>query len=161
MMTNKAQVQKLRDYAELAWAAYGYFDKVLVVNRQIKEIKELTAQNKKLFLDLESIKDNIEHFKLENITYENTLDKTYQKHFDKKSGKIGTKTFLGGDFSPTQAKNFFERYDLLEHCPNTNSGFSATLFGEKRKQTNTESKEASYTSDYGYTNYILSIRGTE
>lgn len=32
---------------------------------------------------------------------------------------------------------------------------------EKRKQTNTESKEVSYTSNYGYTNYILSIRGTE
>ncbi|WP_425531750.1 hypothetical protein [Helicobacter mastomyrinus] len=139
-MTNKAQVQKLRDYAELAWAAYGYFDKVLVVNRQIKEIKELTAQNKKLFLDLESIKDSIEHFKLENITYENTLDKTYQKHFDKKSGKIGTKTFLGGDFSPLQSKSFFERYDLLIHQPSTESGFSATLFGEKRKQRNTESK---------------------
>ena len=161
MMTNKAQVQKLRDHAELAWAAYGYYDKVLAVNRQIKELKELTAQNKKLFLDLESIKDSIEHFKLENITYENILDKTYQKHFDKKSGKIGAKTFLGGDFSPLQLQHFFERYDLLEHQPNTNSGFSATLFGEKRKQTHTESKEVSYTADYGYTNYTLAIRGTE
>ncbi|MGJ0190605.1 hypothetical protein ACP0SL_09430, partial [Campylobacter coli] len=50
--------------------------------------------------------------------------------------KIGT---LNGEFSPLQAKQFFSRYDLLKHCPNTNSGFSATLFGEKRKQKNTES----------------------
>lgn len=90
-MNNKEQVQKLRNYAELAWAAYGYFDKVQVVNSQIQEIKDLIAQNKKLFLDLESIKDSIEYFKLENITYENILDRTYQKHFDKKVEKLEQK----------------------------------------------------------------------
>ncbi|RDU58210.1 hypothetical protein CQA53_12120, partial [Helicobacter didelphidarum] len=51
--------------------------------------------------------------------------------------------------------------DLLIHQPNTSNGFSATLFGEKRKQKNTESKEISYTAEYGYMNYILSFRGTE
>ena len=70
-------------------------------------------------------------------------------------------SLFSGDFSPTQAKRFFSRYDLLIHQPNTESGFSATLFGEKRKQKNTESKEISYTSEYGYINYILAIRGTE
>ncbi|WP_144716950.1 lipase family protein, partial [Campylobacter coli] len=45
--------------------------------------------------------------------------------------------------------------------PNTNSGFSATLFGEKRKQIDSKTKEESYTSEYGYINYILAIRGTE
>ncbi|RDU59980.1 hypothetical protein CQA53_11130 [Helicobacter didelphidarum] len=72
--------------------------------------------------------------------------------------KVGT---LKGEFSPLQAKHFFERYDLLLHQPNTDSGFSATLFGEKRKQKNTESKEISYTAEYGYINYILAFRGTE
>ena len=84
---------------------------------------------------------------------------------DEKTGKLKDglfdDDFLGGDFTPTQAKRFFEKYDILIHQPNTESGFSATLFGEKRKQTNTESKEVSYTKDYGYTNYILAFRGTE
>ena len=75
-----------------------------------------------------------------------------------KPNKVDT---LKGEFTPTQAKRFFEKYDILIHQPNTESGFSATLFGEKRKQTNTESKEKSYTKDYGYTNYILAFRGTE
>lgn len=69
--------------------------------------------------------------------------------------------------------DFVNRFRLLAHQENKernrekgketdgNYGFSATLFGEKRKQTNTESKEVSYTADYGYTNYTLSIRGTE
>ena len=47
---------------------------------------------------------------------------------------------------PLQSKRFFEKYDLLKHCPNTESGFSATLFGEKRKQKDTESKEIKYTN---------------
>ncbi len=51
---------------------------------------------------------------------------------------------LNGDMSPTQAKRFFEKYELLNHQPNTSSGFSATLFQNK------ESKE-----------YILAFRGTE
>ncbi|MDY5950466.1 MAG: hypothetical protein SPJ16_04650, partial [Helicobacter sp.] len=71
------------------------------------------------------------------------------------------KHFLGGDMTPTQAKRFFDKYDMLIHQPNTESGFSATLFGEKRKQKNTESKATQYTNDYGYTNYILAFRGTE
>ena len=41
-----------------------------------------------------------------------------------------------------RTKNFVNRYELIHHIPNTLSGFSATLFGEKRKQTNTESKVA-------------------
>ena len=36
--------------------------------------------------------------------------------------------------SPFQAKKFFERYDLLIHQPNTESGFSATLFQNKESK---------------------------
>ncbi|EOV5462879.1 hypothetical protein ACOQXD_001807 [Campylobacter jejuni] len=57
--------------------------------------------------------------------------------------------------------DFVNRFKLLKHQSNTTNGFSITLFGEKRKQKNTESKEISYTSEYGYINYILAIRGTE
>lgn len=68
---------------------------------------------------------------------------------------------FGSDFTPTQTQRFFEKYDILIHQPNTHSGFSATLFGEKRKQTNTQTKEVTYTNEGGYINYILAIRGTE
>ncbi len=51
---------------------------------------------------------------------------------------------LKGDMTSTQAKRFFERYDLLKHCPNTDSGFSATLFYDIQKDE-----------------YIASFRGTE
>ncbi len=139
-MTNKQQIQKLRDNAELAMASYGYFH---LIGKKIKNEKEYGDRQ------------NTE------ITLHDILDSTYKGYVTSEHTTLINPEKLNGDFTPTQAKNFFERYDLLEHCPNTNSGFSATLFGEKRKQTNTESKEASYTSDYGYTNYILSIRGTE
>ncbi|WP_238699694.1 hypothetical protein [Helicobacter trogontum] len=143
-MDNKEQIKKLRDNAELAMASYGYFhltDKTCKHNdkdeKRLKEFRELKA--KALGKDID-----------ESIypTYIDILNIEYN-------------SFLGGDFTPTQTQRFFSRYDLLIHQPNTESGFSATLFGEKRKQKNTESKEISYTSEYGYTNYILAIRGTE
>ncbi|WP_233714312.1 hypothetical protein [Helicobacter trogontum] len=93
------------------------------------------------------------------------MDSTYKNYeaycFNpqtKKKEKLGK---LSGDFTPTQAKRFFSRYDLLIHQSNTESGFSATLFGEKRKQKNTESKAIQYTSEYGYINYTLAIRRTK
>ena len=51
--------------------------------------------------------------------------------------------------------------EIIFHQPNTLTGFSATLFGEKRKQTNTQTKEVTYTNEGGYIHYILAIRGTE
>ncbi|MDV6016467.1 hypothetical protein OT394_08915 [Campylobacter jejuni] len=133
-MDNKQQINKLRDMAELAQASYGYFH---------------YADNKFDIKDEDKI-----------VTFENVLDITYKnsKIIDERGFKIGK---LDGDFSPLQAKQFFSRYDLLKHCSNTGSGFSATLFGEKRKQIDSKTKEKSYTSEYGYINYILAIRGTE
>ncbi|WP_369607984.1 hypothetical protein, partial [Helicobacter trogontum] len=134
-MTNKQQIKKLRDNAELAWASYGYFDLV----------------EKKFDIKDERIKNSP---RIDNLTITQTdiLDLTYNKHIAVKSNphkpddeiKVGK---LDGDFTPTQAKRFFSRYDLLIHQPNTESGFSATLFGEKRKQRNTESKAIQYTSE--------------
>ncbi|EMZ36934.1 hypothetical protein LS77_009510 [Helicobacter bilis] len=137
-MNNKEQIQKLRDYAELAWASYGYFhltDKEYKHDdndkERLKEFKALKA--KALGKDID-----------ESIypTYTDILDITYKYYLDKNGKPKDSwyhKRFLGGDFTPTQAKRFFERYELLIHQPNTESGFSATLFGEKRKQKNTES----------------------
>ena len=103
-MDNKQQINKLMDMAELAWANYGYFHCV---------------DNKFDIKDEDKI-----------VTFEDVLNITYKnsKIIDERGFKIGK---LKGDFSPLQAKRLFERYDLLIHQPNTESGFSATLFGEK------------------------------
>ena len=122
-MQNKILISKLRDNAELAQAAYGYFD---LVGKSIKKDNKMVK---------------------EAITPTDILDMTYKQYLAVKSNphkpddeiKVGK---LDGDMTPTQAKRFFSRYDLLIHQPNTESGFSATLFGEKRKQRNTESKGA-------------------
>ena len=131
-MTNKQQIKKLRDNAELAWASYGYFDLV----------------EKKFDIKDERIKNSL---RIDNLTITQTdiLDLTYNKYIAVESNphkpddeiKVGK---LKGDFTPTQTQRFFERYDILIHQPNTESGFSATLFQNK------ESKE-----------YTLAIRGTE
>ena len=157
-MQNKILINKLKDNAELAWAAYGYFhlanpkydfNKNEIDKKRLKEFREITNDETQSLYP----------------TPADILNMEYKYFKDKKTGKLKDglfdDDFLGSDFTPTQAKRFFERYDILIHQPNTLSGFSATLFGEKRKQTNTESKEVSYTNEYDYTNYILAFRGTE
>ena len=124
-MNNKQQIQKLRDNAELAQASYGYFH---LIGKKIKN-------------DEKKYGDKAD----KPITQTDILDLTYNKYIAVESNphkpddeiKVGK---LDGDMTPTQAQRFFSRYDLLIHQPNTESGFSATLFGEKRKQKNTESK---------------------
>lgn len=130
---NKAMINKLKDYTELAMASYGYFhlanpnydfNKDNADKKRLDYFRKIT-KNETIFptpSDILSIE--YKYFKDEN---DKSQDSWYHKRF------------LGGDFTPTQAKRFFERYELLIHQPNTESGFSATLFGEKRKQKNTES----------------------
>ena len=143
-MQNKILINKLKENAELAMASYGYFhltDKTYKHSdkdeKRLKEFRELKA--KALGKDID-----------ESIypTYADILNMEYKYFKDKKTGKLKDDLFdddfLGGDMTPTQAKRFFSRYDLLIHQPNTESGFSATLFQNK------ESKE-----------YTLAFRGTE
>ena len=87
---------------------------------------------------LNEIKDNFKKYKpnenQRDITYSDILDITYKYYLDdngKPKDDLLNGMLLGSDFSSLQAKKFFERYDLLKHCPNTDSGFSATLFQEK------------------------------
>ena len=156
-MNNKVTINRLKENAELAMAAYGYFhlanpkydfNKDNTDKKRLEYFRELKDDKTQSLFPTPTDILNIEYkyFRDEN---DKPQDSWYHKHF------------LDGDMTPTQAKRFFERYDMLIHQPNTKSGFSATLFGAKRKQTNTESKEVSYTNDYGYTNYILAFRGTE
>lgn len=140
-MKNREIIKKLRDYAELAWAAYGYFD---LIGQKFHSKSESRKEEAITLIDILDIR--YKHYK---------AGKKIQIGQNQIEESIGT---LKGDFSPTQAKNFFERYDLLEHCPNTDSGFSATLFkdlGEFDEKTNTR-KAVDKDSQY-----ILSFRGTE
>ncbi len=130
-MSNKEQIQKLRDYAELAWASYGYFhlvDKDYKPEGWWNKDRERLEQFAKQYNNPKATEVELESIR---PTYIDILNIEYNSFFD-------------GDFSPLQAKRFFEKYDLLIHQPNTKSGFSATLFQNK------ETKE-----------YTLAIRGTE
>ncbi|EEO24905.1 MULTISPECIES: alpha/beta fold hydrolase [Helicobacter] len=143
-MENKLLINKMKNAAELAWAAYGYYDL-------------MTSDTNQLFVVLKDEKgEDKTDFSGNPVTQEITLtdimDSSYAKHNvvgkDKWGKDFETVGTLKGYFSPTQAKRFFEKYDLLKHCPNTHSGFSATLF----KDTKADSKDSEYT---------LAIRGTE
>ncbi|TLE07333.1 hypothetical protein [Helicobacter bilis] len=153
MSNNKEQIKKLRDNAELAMAAYGYFDRLKYNDAQDEDSQKALEGFRKIKKDQTA---TIAHADILDITY-----KYYLNNNGKPKDSWYHNRLFDGDFSPLQAKRFFSRYDLLEHCPNTESGFSATLFGEKTKQKNTESKAIQYTSEYGYIDYILAIRGTE
>ena len=136
-MNNKQQIQKLRDYAELAWASYGCYD--LITNDTNQSFMVLKDEKGKDKMDSNGnpMTKQVNLVDIMDIAYKDY--KVYKPSClpTLKPDELGK---LKGDFTPTQAKRFFERYDLLIHQPNTESGFSATLFGEKRKQKNTESK---------------------
>lgn len=121
-MSNKEQIEKLRDNAELAWASYGYFH---LINKKFEKDDK--------YGDKRGVKTTLAD--MLNIDY-----KGYEV-VDTNNETVGT---LKGDFTPTQTKHFFEKYELLIHQPNTESGFSATLF--QNKQTK---------------DFTLVIRGTE
>ncbi|MGX2972932.1 lipase family protein [Helicobacter sp. T3_23-1059] len=114
-MDNGFVITKLRDYAELAQASYGYFH---CIGHKIRD-KELVIENQ-----------NVLGMNFNNLKVVDSLGLAIGK--------------LNGDFTTTQAKHFFEKYDLLIHQPNTESGFSATLFQHKQSKL-----------------FTLAIRGTD
>ena len=129
-MTNKQMISKLKDNAELAQAAYGYYD--LIGKRFDKQIlKDINRESTPIIAQTDIL----------DITYNKYIAVKLNPHKQTDEIKVGK---LDGDFTPNQTQRFFSRYDLLIHQPNTESGFSATLFQNK------ETKE-----------YTLAIRGTE
>ena len=128
-MKNKATINKLKDNAELAWAAYGYFH---LANPRYDFNKDSTDKERlKYFRDIKEDKTQSTFPTYTDIL--NLEHKYFKNNNDKPKDSWYHKHFLGGDFSPLQAQRFFQRYDLLKHCPNTDSGFSATLFYDKEK----------------------------
>lgn len=124
IMTNKERIERLRNNAELAWASYGYFH-LKGKKFEEKAVKKFNRKDTPIITLTDILNMDYNGYKTDDSTFFNTHE-------------------LEGDFTPTQAKHFFERYDLLKHCPNTDSGFSATLFQNK------STKE-----------FIFAIRGTE
>ena len=106
-MSNRQFISKIKDYAELAMSSYGYFHLV-----------------GKKFANKEEYKDR----KDTEITMHDILDFTYEGYVTSDHTILINPEELGGDFGKIQTKRFFERYDILIHQPNTDSGFSATLF---------------------------------
>lgn len=134
-------INKLKDNAELAQAAYGYYD---LIGKKFGEI----ANNKYKYREFKDITlidvMNVEYYNYE--THDSTFTNTLK---------------LKGDMTPTQVKNFFEKYELLDYYPKFDTknnkqiqGFHACLFGEKKLQSHSETKDKSYT------NYTLAIRGS-
>ena len=111
-MTNKQQIQKLRDNAELAWASYGYFH--LADSKYDFNKKEIDKKRLEYFRNIK--KDEL--IKLNPNTTDQELQNTYptyadilnieHKYFRDKNGKLQDswyhKHFLGGDMTPTQVK---------------------------------------------------------
>ena len=117
-MTNKAIIKKLRDNAELAWAAYAYFD---LMDKQYSFDEKDKNEFKILYAKINNLDESGEKVQNAQATLTDILNIEYKKIFK-------------GDFAPLQAQNFFEKYDLLIHQPNTESGFSATLFQNKESK---------------------------
>lgn len=129
-MKNKLLVNKMKNNAELAMAAYGYYDLITNNTNQSFIILKDEKGNDKTDSDGNPITKQINLTDILDITY-----KDYKVYIPSRlptipPEKVGT---LKGDFSPTQAKNFLKKYDILIHQPNTHSGFSATLFYDKEK----------------------------
>ena len=139
-MTNKEIIKKLRDYAELAWASYGCFHFFL------------EKQSKSYFLVIQDekgkeIKDIDNKLKIKEIYITDILNTKYKNYRvvepiqlgkEHKEITVGT---LKGDFTPTQAKNFFEKYELLDFCPKFDiknnervKGFHACLFQDRESK---------------------------
>ncbi|MWV62136.1 hypothetical protein DCO58_05820 [Helicobacter saguini] len=135
-MNHKEQVDNLKNNAELAWASYFKFD---LIGEKFKDEEEYKDKRNKPITHTDILNLTYNGYKTENSTFFNT-----QK--------------LNGDMSPNQAQRFFERYELLFHQPNTDSGFSATLFKDLGELDKVTRKRKSVDSNE---QFILSIRGSE
>ncbi|WP_027338481.1 hypothetical protein [Helicobacter bilis] len=140
----KQAINNLKDYAELAQASYFYFDLFKDSNGIPRKIYELDSNGNK-------IKDEKypRGYKEIEVTLEHIVNKKYQGQGVLINLQQGDDIFtemknsakevfnfdkLNGEFGEIQTQRFFERYDLLIHQPNTESGFSATLLSEKNKR---------------------------
>ncbi len=86
-MNNKQEIEKLRDNADLAWAAYGYFD--LIGKRFDKKIlKDIDRESTPIIAQTDIL----------DITYNKYIAVKLNPHKQTDEIKVGK---LKGDFTPT------------------------------------------------------------
>ncbi|AOH50980.1 hypothetical protein Q7260_09520 (plasmid) [Campylobacter jejuni] len=145
----KTQINNLKDYAELAWASYFYFDFLNTRNIFELDFNQEKIQEENSLRGYREIKVNLEHVvsqkhKDKEVLIDLRQDDAWQSKmlnfFDEKTNFDK----LNGEFGELQTKNFIQRYEVQFHQPNTTSGFSATLFYDKQKDE-----------------FIVGFRGTE
>ncbi|WP_270978605.1 lipase family protein [Campylobacter helveticus] len=134
----KTQIHNLKDYAELAQAAYFYFE--FIDKRNIFELnsKKEKIKDENYPREYKEIKINLEHAISQKYQEQKVLINLEKGNdiFTKmknESNEALNLDKLNGEFSELQAKNFSQRYEVKFHQPNTASGFSATLFYDKEK----------------------------
>ena len=153
MATNKKMINKFKDMADCADAAYAklhyVYDNNLFFDRKWKGGDKITFGDK-LDKDIE-IKDNkgksLSFKQNTNTAYARCIEARFMQDFlitkqmdtsetnkdnteKNKSIKIGNdpKNVLLDSVLSHRTKNFVNRYELIHHIPNTLSGFSATIF---------------------------------
>ena len=169
-MTNKEMINKFKDYADIADASYAMLHYVfenidsIFESKQWEEADGITNRDKTIkndkYLNGGNISPNF------NTAYARAIESRFQKDivveegliFDDKLGDSPKMVSVTRELSQ-RTTNFVRRFKLLHHQPNTDSGFSGTLFEDKGelidKETNTRKVVPKDSK------YILAFRGTE
>ena len=171
-MTNKEMINRIKDMADCADAAYAklhyVFENIDSVfkSREWKEADNIMLGDKTKEND--RYINNIDIPLNSNTTYARAIEARFMQDFlitkqmdtsetnkdntaKNKSIKIGNdpKNVLLDSVLSHRTKNFVNRYELIHHIPNTLSGFSATIFYDiKESNTTTNTKESEKHFEY-------------
>ena len=136
-------ISRLKKYAECANACYALFDKEEFLNSYIDMKKKEDNDNSTSLLSI----TEFEKLVIENAGENVALDFRF-RGFPKEITDLHIKqikaTPNGQAVFLKQTENFLERYEIKAHQPDTDTGFSSTLFYDKVDDE-----------------YILAMRGTE
>ncbi|EAH8082075.1 hypothetical protein OHD94_001872, partial [Campylobacter jejuni] len=118
----KTQINNLKDYAELAWASYFYFDFLNTRNIFELDFNQEKIQEENSLRGYREIKVNLEHVvsqkhKDKEVLIDLRQDDAWQSKmlnfFDEKTNFDK----LNGEFGELQTKNFIQRYEVQFHQP--------------------------------------------
>ncbi len=156
--TNKEMINKFKDYAECADAAYAKLDFVdgfIDVGKWYeKEIE---------YGDKQKLGDKLKETE-SNSTYARCIEARFMQDVVIEKGVFkdttinnDPKNVLLDSIISHRTKNFVNYYELIHHIPNTLSGFSATIFRDLR-ESNTTTNTKEFKKHF---EYIIAFRGTE
>lgn len=154
--TDKGMINKFKDYADCADAAYAKLDFVdgfIDIGKWYE--KEIEYGDKQKLGD---------KFKKSNSTYARCIEARFMQDVVIEKGTFKDTTINNDPKNvsatatlSTRTKNFVNYYELIHHIPNTLSGFSATIFRDLR-ESNTTTNIKKFEK---YFEYIIAFRGTE